>query len=50
MESERKGEKEQGDVDADFPTAPEGRSISGQAPMHATGILKVNLACPSMES
>lgn len=50
MRGEIKGEKEQGDVDADFPTAPEGSSISGQAPVHATGILKVKLARPSMES
>ena len=46
-----KGEKQsKGEVDADFPTAPESICISGQAPIPAIGILKVKLACPSVES
>lgn len=44
--SERKGEKEQEKVGADFPIAPEGNSIPGQAPIHVIRILKVKLHVP----
>lgn len=44
------GKQSKGEVDADSPTVPEGVSISGQAPIRAIGILKVKLACPSVES
>ena len=44
------GKQSKGEVDADCPTVPEGVSISGQAPIHAIGILKVKLARPSVES